>query len=78
MLQTETVDRILRMRGDGLPVLSLYVRFDPADRRGFPRRVGEQLHAVRLLAKDPRWSMTPGCRCVVTWSASRKPYGRSA
>jgi hypothetical protein len=53
MLQAETVDRILRMRGDGLPVLSLYVRFDPADRRAFPSRVDEQLHVVRLLAKDP-------------------------
>ena len=53
MLQAETVDRILRMRGDGLPVLSLYARFDPADRRAFPSRVDEQLHEVRLLAKDP-------------------------
>jgi hypothetical protein len=53
MLQAETVDRILRMRGDGLPVLSLYARFDPADRRAFPSRVEEQLHGVRLLAEDP-------------------------
>jgi peptide chain release factor subunit 1 len=52
MLQADTVDRIVRMRGDGLPVLSLYARFDPADRRAFPSRVEEQLHAVRLLARD--------------------------
>lgn len=52
MLEVETVDRILRLRGDGLPVLSLYVRVDPADRRAFPSRVDEQLHEVRLLAKD--------------------------
>jgi peptide subunit release factor 1 (eRF1) len=52
VLQAETVDRILRLRGGGLPVLSLYARFDPADRRAFSSRVDEQLHEVRLLAKD--------------------------
>jgi hypothetical protein len=53
MLEVETVDRILRVHGDGLPVLSLYARFDPDDRRAFPSRVDEQLHEVRLLLKDP-------------------------
>ena len=52
MLQAETVDRILRLRGGGLPVLSLYARFDPDDRRAFSSRVDEQLHEVRLLTKD--------------------------
>jgi peptide chain release factor subunit 1 len=53
MLEVETVDRILRLHGDGLPVLSLYVKYDPDDRRAFPSRVDEQLHDVRLLIKDP-------------------------
>jgi peptide chain release factor subunit 1 len=53
MLEVETIDRILRMDGDGLPVLSLYARIDPDDRRAFPSRVDELLHEVRLLTKDP-------------------------
>ena len=53
MLTAETVDRILRLRGDGLPVLSLYLRYDPDNRRAFPSRVDEQLHEVRVLVKDP-------------------------
>jgi peptide subunit release factor 1 (eRF1) len=53
MLEVETVDRILRMDGDGLPVLSVYVSIDPDDRRAFPSRVDEVLHEVRLLTKDP-------------------------
>jgi peptide chain release factor subunit 1 len=53
MLEAATVDRILRMHGTGLPVLSLYVRHDPDDRRAFPSRVDAQLHEVRLLAEDP-------------------------
>jgi peptide chain release factor subunit 1 len=52
VLQAETVDRILRLRGGGLPVLSLYARFDPDDRRAFSSRVDEQLHEVRLLTED--------------------------
>ena len=52
MLQVETVDQILRMRGDGLPVLSLYARFDPDNRRAFPSRVNGQLHEVRQLTED--------------------------
>jgi hypothetical protein len=56
MLETETVDRILRLDGAGLPVLSLYVRYDPEDRRAFPSRVDEQLHEVRLLIKDPAFN----------------------
>ncbi|GAA1270112.1 hypothetical protein GCM10009609_36490 [Pseudonocardia aurantiaca] len=53
MLEVETVDRILRMDGDGLPVLSVYVSIDPDDRRAFPSRVDGVLHEVRLLTKDP-------------------------
>lgn len=52
MLQVETVDQILRMRGGGLPVLSLYARFDPDNRRAFPSRVNGQLHEVRLFTED--------------------------
>ena len=52
MLQVETVDQILRMRGDGLPVLSLYARFDPDNRRAFPSRVNGQLHEVRRHSED--------------------------
>ena len=51
MLQVETVDHILRMRGGGLPVLSLYARFDVDNRRAFPSRVNEQLHEVRVLTE---------------------------
>jgi hypothetical protein len=53
MLEVETVEEILRLHGNGLPVLSLYARFDPANRRAFPSRVEEQLHGVRLLSEDP-------------------------
>jgi peptide chain release factor subunit 1 len=53
MLKVETVEQILRLHGNGLPVLSLYARFDPANRRAFPSRVEEQLHEVRMLSKDP-------------------------
>jgi peptide chain release factor subunit 1 len=53
VLDAETVDRILRLDGGGLPVLSVYARFDPDDRRAFTSRVDEQLHEVRLLLEDP-------------------------
>jgi hypothetical protein len=53
MLESETVDRILRMDGAGLPVLTLYVRVDPENRRAFASRVDELLHEVRLLSKNP-------------------------
>src|SRR3954465_11389943 len=52
VLQAETVDRILRLRGGGLPVLGLDARVDPDDRRASSSRVDEQLHEVRLLTKD--------------------------
>ena len=66
MLAAETVDRILRLRGDGLPVLSLYLRYDLDNRRVFPSRVDEQLHEVRVLVKDPALAGMPGCRCAAT------------
>ncbi|MCP2242425.1 baeRF10 domain-containing protein [Lentzea aerocolonigenes] len=51
MLTAETIDRIIRLRGDGLPVTSVYV-----DVRGEPgavvSKVSSMLHELKPLAED--------------------------
>jgi hypothetical protein len=53
MLETETVDRVMRLDGNGLPVLSLYARNDPDNRSAFGSRIDGLLHEVRAVAEDP-------------------------
>ncbi|NMH96733.1 hypothetical protein [Pseudonocardia acidicola] len=50
MLAVETVQRITEFTGDGLPVLTLYVRIDPADRAAYISQVDAMLHEVRGVA----------------------------
>ena len=53
MITAETVNRILKFHGDGLPVVSLYGRIDPgAGRREVHTRMMSLLDQVRPLAKD--------------------------
>jgi hypothetical protein len=75
MLEVETIDRIVRMDGEGLPVLSLYARIDP-DRRAFPSRVDELLHEVRR-PHDPA-AGAPSASTVQHVSARRRPRRQPA
>ena len=53
MVTAETIDRIIRFHGDGLPVVSLYSPVDPGARRQDRRaRVSSLLHRIRPLARD--------------------------
>lgn len=53
MITAETVNRIVRIRGDGLPVVSLYARIDPgASHAEMHTRVLSLLDQIRPLAKD--------------------------
>ena len=53
MITAETVNRILKFHGDGLPVVSLYGRIDPgASPREVHTRMMSLLDQVRPLAKD--------------------------
>jgi peptide chain release factor subunit 1 len=54
MITQEQVDRIIRLNGDGLPLVSLYAAAEP-DRRGrrvFLTRVASLLDEIRPLAED--------------------------
>ena len=53
MITAETVNRITRFRGDGVPVVSLYTHADPGQRRAGPTRVASLLDEIRPLAEDP-------------------------
>ncbi|WP_214370847.1 hypothetical protein [Pseudonocardia sp. H11422] len=53
MLTVDTLQRITRFTGDGLPVLSVYVRVDPANRSDYHSQVGSLLHQMRAAADDP-------------------------
>ncbi|MDT7775927.1 MAG: peptide chain release factor subunit 1 [Pseudonocardiales bacterium] len=55
MITEDQIRRILRLQGDGFPILSLYaqVPVDPGDRRGLRSRVDSLLSEVRPLASDP-------------------------
>jgi peptide chain release factor subunit 1 len=54
MAATETVDRLIRFDGGGLPVMSLYVGVpeDAGARRAVGSQVSSLLHAIRPLAED--------------------------
>ncbi|MES4888273.1 hypothetical protein [Streptomyces sp. NPDC096012] len=54
MITQEQIERILRLRGDGLPLVSLYVPVNPGrpDRREFDSRVSSLLNRIRPLAED--------------------------
>ena len=53
MITAETVDRIVRFNGDGLPVVSLYAPVDAgAGHRDLQARASGLLHQIRPLAKD--------------------------
>jgi peptide chain release factor subunit 1 len=50
MPNAETIDRIIRLRGDGLPTTSVYV--DVVDKSDVVSEVSSMLHEVRPLAED--------------------------
>jgi hypothetical protein len=54
MITTETVNRIVGFRGNGLPVVSLYVRvpIDPSSRGMVRSQVDAQLRQVRPMSED--------------------------
>ncbi|HKB30800.1 MAG TPA: hypothetical protein VKD26_08185 [Streptosporangiaceae bacterium] len=53
MITAETIDRIVRFQGGGLPVVSLYARVDPgASPRDLRTRVSSLLGEIRPLGKD--------------------------
>ncbi|WP_159039686.1 hypothetical protein [Streptomyces sp. TP-A0356] len=55
MITQEQVDRILRLNGNGLPLVSLYVPADPPQgtgRRAFSTRVASLLDRIRPLAEN--------------------------
>ena len=53
MITADTINGILRFQGNGLPVVSLYARFDPgASRRELRTRVSSLLDDIRPVAKD--------------------------
>ena len=52
MIQAETIDRIVRWNGDGLPVVSLYVHVDPDRRLDLDSQLASLLDQIRSLAYD--------------------------
>ena len=53
MITADTIDGILRFQGGGLPVVSLYARFDPgASLRELRTRVSSLLDGIQPVAKD--------------------------
>ncbi|HEY0451126.1 hypothetical protein [Actinophytocola sp.] len=54
MITAETADRILRLDGGGLPVVSVYARVpvDPQEHAALPSRVNSLLDAIDPIAKD--------------------------
>ncbi|MHA6795842.1 baeRF10 domain-containing protein [Pseudonocardia bannensis] len=53
MLTVDTLQRITEFNGDGLPVLSVYARVNPANRTDYQSQVGSLLHQMRAVADDP-------------------------
>jgi len=51
MIESQTIDRLIRLKGDGVPVLSLYVAVD-AKRSALPTQLASLLDQVRPLAYD--------------------------
>jgi hypothetical protein len=54
MITEETVNRIIRLDGDGLPIVSLYARvpFDPGAHAALHTRVDSLLRDIRPVAED--------------------------
>lgn len=52
MIEADTIDRLVRLKPNGLPVLSLYVNVNAADWRGVDSEVQSLLDQVRPLADD--------------------------
>lgn len=52
MIEAETIDRLVRLRPDELPVLSMYVNVDAADRRNLDSQVTSLLDQIRPLTHD--------------------------
>jgi hypothetical protein len=52
MIEAETIDRLVRLKPDGLPVLSMYVTVDGAARRNLDSQVTSLLDQVRPLTED--------------------------
>ncbi len=52
MIEADTIDRLVRLKPNGLPVLSMYVHIDQADDRDTDTRVQSLLDQVRPLADD--------------------------
>ncbi|MFF7973515.1 hypothetical protein [Streptomyces sp. NPDC007905] len=54
MITQEQIERILRLRGNGLPLVSLYVPVNPGrpDRREFDSRVTSLMNRIQPLAED--------------------------
>lgn len=52
MIQADTIDRILGMKGDGLPFVSLYVDVNAERRRGLGSQLASLLDQIRPLAYD--------------------------
>jgi hypothetical protein len=52
MIEAETIDRLVRLKPDGLPVLSMYVNVDGAARRNLDSQVTSLLDQVRPLTED--------------------------
>ena len=54
MITAETIERVTRFYGGGLPVVSAYVGLDahPQDRRSLPTRTSSLLHEIRPMTND--------------------------
>jgi peptide chain release factor subunit 1 len=52
MIETDTIDRVVQARGEGLPLVSLYVRIDPTARRSLESQLTALLDQIRPLAFD--------------------------
>ena len=52
MIEADTIDRLVRLKPDGLPVLSMYVNVDAADWSSVDSQVRSLLDQVRPLAQD--------------------------
>ncbi len=52
MIQAETIDRIVQLRGDGLPVVSLYIHIDADRRSDVDSQLSSLLDEIRPLAYD--------------------------
>src|ERR1700730_3869609 len=52
MIEADTIDRLVRLKPNGLPVLSMYVNIDPVDHMANDMAVHSLLDRIRPLAHD--------------------------